>query len=176
MLPNLSSTAISHFLVAHNKKNSYWNIETGNSETLLCQIAKIAGINSSIYYLGGTLNSFLYQNGDEKTASISCIVSGPAKVCYVVPSSFKVRFETFAAKELLNPLFTDSYKESARNILATQTILSNESAISFFSQNVKMSKIVQRCNLFIILSVGVYHESFSMDYNLAKATNTADFS
>lgn len=43
-------------------------------------------------------------------------------------------------------------------------------------KKVRVSRVIQERGLFVVLPPKVYHGSFKTEYNVAKATNFADFS
>lgn len=83
---------------------------------------------------------------------------------------------TFRGTEVLAPEFINDHEGGVPQILTTRNILFNTAANPFFSQNIKVFKIVQRCIRFVTLGPGVYHGSFNTEYNIAKATIFADYS
>lgn len=115
----------------------FCNIDTVNSVTLLKNIENVSGIKFSTYYICGafTFSRFLLRtrifkllNRDfgifEKYVrySISYIFFESSEVSYVIPASFKKRFESFVATDLLDLNTWTTATEVLWQLIATKNI------------------------------------------------------
>lgn len=155
----------------------HWNIDNINKTTLLRHMEDMPGINSCMYYIGGAFTFFSYHIEDECLSSVSFLCSGKEKVWYVANSASQTSFERVVASSVLDKKFLNDHNGGTRQILATKNILFNPMILlDDKSETVKISRIIQREGQFVILAPGAYHGGFNCGYNVAKATNFADFS
>lgn len=67
------------------------------------------GINSSVYYIGGSFTFFLFHVENELLLSIFYLSSGSSMVWYVAPASFKAAFKSFVATQVLAPEYVNDH-------------------------------------------------------------------
>lgn len=95
---------------------------------------------------------------------------------YVIPESCKTRSKSFVTAEPLPSDYFDDHHRGVKQIVATKDLFFNPTLVTGPTFHVKGTKIVQSNGQFVIFELKVYHEVFDTGYNIAKATNYADFS
>lgn len=158
------------------RSRSVRNLDTISSVTLLKHIENVPGVNCLIYYTGDAFTIFPLQVEDEDLSFISYLSSGFSKVWYVILASHKTRFESFVAAKIVNFKYPKEHCGGIRQIIATKIILFAPNIMTTIPFRVKVHKIIQRSNRFAILGPGICYGGFITRYNIAKATNFADFS
>lgn len=153
----------------------HWNIVSVSLETLLRHINIVPGINSLMHYVGATITFFSCHEENEQLSSILHITMGHPSVWCVVPREFIMKLEAFLAKHLLHSELLNSPHGEIKQILSRKNIFCNPFMLKKRYPDTKISRIVQRSKQFIILGPGDYHGGCIVSYNVAPATNFADF-
>lgn len=133
------------------------------------------GINDYMYYVGGAFRTFQFYIEDEPLSSFSFLVSGSRKVWYTVLIEIMTSFKFLVATKILSSDFLTDHYGKGWQIIATKIYFNSELLLKS-KVNTKVTQVVRKCNRFVILGLSFYHGGFNMAYNIAKATNFADFS
>ncbi|KAJ3317123.1 hypothetical protein HDV06_001976 [Boothiomyces sp. JEL0866] len=147
-----------------NEKDNLWNIS--NLESLLSTInTKIPGVNTPYLYFGLYKATFAWHVEDMDLFSINYIHFGAPKQWYVIPQEYKQKFERFASS-----IFCNEAKQCAE-FLRHKTSVISPSVLE--KNNVKVNKIVQYANEFIITFPDGYHQGYNTGFNCAESVNFA---
>ncbi|KAJ3268636.1 hypothetical protein HDV01_002511 [Terramyces sp. JEL0728] len=147
-----------------NEKDNLWNI--AHLESLLSTIkTKIPGVNTPYLYFGLYKATFAWHVEDMDLFSINYIHFGAPKQWYVVPQEYKPKFERFASS-----MFYDEAKQCPEFLRHKTTVISPS---ILEKNNIKVNKIIQYANEFIVTFPDGYHQGYNTGFNCAESVNFA---
>lgn len=151
----------------------YGSLETlsNHSDSLLRHdlVGKIAGVNTSMIYVGAAFSFFPWHYEDNMLYSLNYHHEGDGKTWYGIAASDSPTYETVVGKRL----FPEIVGKQPHHVWAKSSLV--EPAV-LAQHGVKVTSCVQYPGDFILTSPGGYHQGFCHGYCFAEALNWAPFS
>jgi hypothetical protein len=132
-------------------------------------VGRIAGVNTSMIYVGAAFSFFPWHYEDNMLYSINYHHEGDSKTWYGIAIADAPKYETVMC-ETLFPEIAGKYPHHvwAKSSLVEPSVLA--------AHGVKIVSCVQNPGDFVLTSPGGYHQGFCHGYCFAEALNLAPFS
>jgi len=141
-----------------------WNVDRLESQ-LLSRIGKIPGVNQAYLYAGMWRSFFALHKEDSDLGSTNYLWHGADKIWYGCGASQSKRVES-----LMNSLFPDEARKCSEWIRHKNHMVS---ASVMEKAGIKLTRVRQHANEFVITAPGAYHFGFNCGFNVAEAVNYA---
>ncbi len=132
-------------------------------------VGKIAGVNTSMIYLGAAFSFFPWHYEDNMLYSLNYHHEGDSKTWYGIAVDDAPKFETFACKSL----FPEIAGKQPHHVWAKSCLIEPSVLVG---HGVKVVSCVQNSGDFVLTSPGGYHQGFCHGYCFAEALNWAPMS
>jgi hypothetical protein len=132
-------------------------------------VGKIAGVNTSMIYVGTAFSFFPWHYEDNMLYSLNYHHEGDSKTWYGIASADAPTYETVVCETL----FPETTGKSPHDVWAKSSLVKPSVLVG---HGVKIVSCVQNQGDFILTSPGGYHQGFCHGYCFAEAINLAPFS
>jgi hypothetical protein len=132
-------------------------------------VGKIAGVNTSMIYVGAAFSFFPWHYEDNMLYSLNYHHEGDSKTWYGISAADAPSYEVVVGKTL----FPEIVGKQPHHVWAKSSLI-EPSVLA--AQGVKIVSCVQNSGDFVLTSPGGYHQGFCHGYCFAEALNLAPFS